>query len=85
MYLRDQAYADALMAMGQKAAALEVLERMLGNCHGHPRLGEKKTRRHLSHFKKPFYAKMIIILPRQARDKRGESSTQKGGEIYALS
>ena len=51
MYLRDQAYADALMAMGQKAAALEVLERMLGNCHGHPRLGEKKTRRHFSHFK----------------------------------
>ena len=34
-----QAYADALMGLGRKDAALQVLQRMLLNCHAHPRLG----------------------------------------------
>ena len=34
-----QAYADALMGLGRKDAALQVLQRMLSNCHAHPRLG----------------------------------------------
>lgn len=34
-----QAYADALMGLGLKEEALQVLRRMLLNCHAHPRLG----------------------------------------------
>ena len=36
------------------------------------------------HFSSTFYTKNAIILPRQARDKHGKSSTQKGAVFVAI-